>query len=92
MGPDELTEDLVGGRYRLLQQLDPDAWRASDEVLEREVLVARVTGSDELRSAARLDSPHAVRVFDVLQQDGQWFAVAERVDGPTLAELVRDGG
>lgn len=88
MGP----EHVIGGRYRLLDRLDARAWRACDELLQRDVVVAEVAATAELRSAARLDSPHATRVFDVLSEDGRSYAVTERVDGPSLADLVRDGG
>jgi eukaryotic-like serine/threonine-protein kinase len=42
----------------------------------------------ELRTAAAIDSPNVVRVFEVGEQPVP-FLVMERLDGPTLAELLR---
>ncbi|OLT18225.1 hypothetical protein BJF79_17320 [Actinomadura sp. CNU-125] len=66
-------------------------WRARDRVLDREVAIKEVTppaGLDdeqiarvytrtfrEARSAARLDHPGIVTVFDVVEEDGRpWIS------------------
>jgi hypothetical protein len=89
-------ERLIAGRYRLLAPSGERTWRAQDELLHREVVVTELAvPADDLaqaRAAARLDSPHVVTVYDVLEDDGCAWAVAERVDGPSLADLVRDSG
>src|SRR4051812_44647312 len=46
----------------------------------------------EARTAARLDHPCAVRVFDVCEDDQQPFIVMERLAGRTLSELVKTQG
>lgn len=46
----------------------------------------------EARSAAKLQHPSAVTVYDVVEQDGQPFLVMELVEARTLAEVVRDDG
>jgi len=83
-------------------------WAAEDELLQRSVAVKEVrfppTVSDderemlrertmrEARTAARLDHPCAVRVFDVCEDDEQPFIVMELLNGRTLSDVVRDDG
>src|SRR3954454_22515117 len=83
-------------------------WAADDELLQRPVAVKEVrfppTVSDEeretlrertmreARTAARLDHPCAVRVFDVCEDDDQPFIVMELLAGRTLSELVKTQG
>ncbi len=44
----------------------------------------------EARAAAALGHPAIVQVFDILETDSGDWIVMEFVDGPTLADLVRD--
>jgi eukaryotic-like serine/threonine-protein kinase len=83
-------------------------WAAEDELLQRPVAVKEVifppTVSDEeretlrertmreARTAARLDHPCAVRVFDVCEDGGQPFIVMELLAGRTLSDIVREDG
>jgi len=83
-------------------------WRAQDTLLDREVAVKEVMfprglleqerenlrerTRREARSAAKLQHPSAVTVYDVVEQDGQPFLVMELVEARTLAEVVRDDG
>jgi len=46
----------------------------------------------EARSAAALDHPNIVRIFDVAQLGAMHYLVLEYVDGQTLEELVAAGG
>ncbi|MDQ4130154.1 MAG: serine/threonine protein kinase, partial [Actinomycetota bacterium] len=78
---------------------------AFDRVLERHValkLLAEHLAEDEnfvarfrreALAAARLQHPNIVQVFDsgMDQDSGRHFIVMEFVDGPSCAELVRDG-
>ncbi|MGN6331509.1 MAG: serine/threonine-protein kinase [Motilibacteraceae bacterium] len=57
---------------------------------EREVLEARTLR--EARAAARIASPHAVTVFDVLDEDDRPWIVMERLSGLTLADVLRERG
>jgi len=79
-------------------------WLGRDEVLGRQVAIKRIGmapgGSSpdllraerEARLAARLNHPHVVAVFDLVDEDDQQWLVMEYVEGMTLAELVRKHG
>lgn len=79
-GPDRRRIELVGGRYRLIEELGEGGmsvvWRGQDEVLGRPVAVKMLAprlSSDptfrrqmriEARAAARLSHPHITGVYD----------------------------
>ena len=83
-------------------------WRAEDELLRRPVAVKEIAfppslSEDELdilrertlreaRAAARIDSPAAVRVYDVVEDDGRPCIVMELVEGRTLRDVIRQDG
>ncbi|MFE1554848.1 protein kinase [Streptomyces sp. NPDC058734] len=83
-------------------------WRAEDEVLGRTVAVKELrfgNGVDEdekrrlitrtLREAkaiARIRSEGAVTVYDVVDEDARPWIVMELIEGPSLAEFVRENG
>jgi tRNA A-37 threonylcarbamoyl transferase component Bud32 len=81
-------------------------WRAYDERLQRRVAVKRVLpyagteiGGDlrarvfrEGRIAARLQHPHAVAVFDVVEDDGFPVLVMEYLPSTSLAEVLHERG
>ncbi len=75
-------------------------WRATDQILHRPVAVKllhtdqpeQVAATDaerfrlEARTAARLNHPHVVAVYDFGSHDGRPYLVMELVDGWTLAQ------
>ncbi|MFJ6719437.1 protein kinase [Streptomyces sp. NPDC091259] len=83
-------------------------WRAEDEVLGRTVAVKELrfgNGVDEdekrrlitrtLREAkaiARIRSGGAVTVYDVVDEDARPWIVMELIEGPSLAEFIRERG
>ncbi|TDC70014.1 serine/threonine protein kinase [Micromonospora sp. KC606] len=83
-------------------------WRALDEVLHREVAVKEVLpphwlseseGDDlrrrtlrEARTAARLNHPNVVRVYDVVRVGGHPWIVMEYVPSRTLQAVLDDDG
>ncbi|MCJ0870138.1 serine/threonine protein kinase [Streptomyces sp. AP-93] len=83
-------------------------WRAQDETLGRTVAVKELrfgSGVDEdekrrlitrtLREAkaiARIRSGGAVTVYDVVDEDGRPWIVMELIEGPSLAEFIRESG
>ncbi|WP_431879645.1 serine/threonine-protein kinase [Amycolatopsis sacchari] len=80
-------------------------WRAFDERLQRKVAVKQVVPADhgsadeirervlrEGRIAARLQHPHAVAVFDVVEDDGTPVLVMEYLQARSLAEVLAERG
>jgi serine/threonine protein kinase len=79
-------------------------WLAEDEVLARPVAVkefsvgeqasgttrraARVRALDEARAAARIDHLGAIKIHDVVREDGRPWIVMELLSGRTLAALL----
>jgi eukaryotic-like serine/threonine-protein kinase len=98
----------VAGRYRIEGRLGAGGmstvFRATDSVLERTVavkLLAEHLAEDEAfvarfrreaLSAARLQHPNVVQVFDSGQDpdSGRHYIVMEYVDGPSCADLLRE--
>ena len=83
-------------------------WAAQDELLHRPVAIKEVLSApglsaeqvalmrrrtlQEARAAARLSSPAAVLVYDVVEQDGEPWVVMERLAGRTLADVLDEHG
>ena len=81
-----------------------EVWLAEDELLERPVALKQVTPSDpasdesvraarmravrEARAAARVDHDGAVRIYDVVKDDGRPWIVMEALSGRTLAAAL----
>lgn len=102
---------MVAGRYRLAESIGQGGmgrvWRATDEILDRQVAVKemRIDGLDpedsrtrrertlrEARATARIDHPHVVRVYDVVDAGDRLWIVMELVDGRSLERLVAEDG
>ncbi|WP_167736167.1 serine/threonine-protein kinase [Nocardioides sp. 503] len=99
---------MIAGRYSLDREIGRGGmgavWLGRDEVLGRPVALKRIGmapgGSSpdllraerEARLAARLNHPHVVAVFDLVDEDQAQWLVMEYVEGSTLAELVRARG
>ncbi|MEW2445235.1 serine/threonine-protein kinase [Micromonospora marina] len=83
-------------------------WRARDEELQREVAVKQVVPpnwlaeneQDELRArtlreartAARLNHPNVVRVYDVVRVQGEPWLIMEYVPSRSLQEIIESDG
>ncbi|MFF2331048.1 MULTISPECIES: serine/threonine-protein kinase [unclassified Streptomyces] len=83
-------------------------WRAHDEVLHRIVAVKELTAGlyvaeadrivlhartqKEARAAARITHPGVVTVHDVIEYDNRPWIVMQYVDGPSLADSVKESG
>ena len=94
-------------RYRLEAAIGRggmgEVWRASDEVLGRPVALKLLLGGDadaqatarfrlEAQTAARLNHPHVVTVFDFGSWDNRFYLVMELVEGVSLAQgLTAEG-
>ena len=58
----------------------------------REAEVANQRAMREARLSAQLQHPHAVAVFDAVEQDGQLWLVMQFVSSVTLAALLQEAG
>jgi serine/threonine protein kinase len=98
----------IAGRYVVQEHVADGGmagvWRAIDEVLARTVAVKTLredlAGRKKFRdrfhheavSAARLNHPAIVRIFDTGVDDGIAYIVMEFVESRTLAELIAERG
>jgi serine/threonine protein kinase len=103
-----MQPQLVAGRYQVLRAIGRGGmgtvWLCRDQVLGRQVAVKQIgalpgesatetkRAMREARSAAALNHPNAVEVFDVVDHDGRPWLVMEYVEGQTLAEEILHGG
>jgi eukaryotic-like serine/threonine-protein kinase len=89
MGVVWLAEDRLVGRRVAVKELRPPQGLAE---VERETYGRRAL--QEARSAARIDHPGAVTLYDVLPAsagDDAVYLIMELVQGPTLAQLIQRG-
>ncbi len=98
---------LVLGHYRILEQIGAggmgEVYRASDDRLGREValkLLKPALANDpdrlrrfeqEARSAAALNHPNIVAVFDIGMHAGSPYIVSELLQGQTLRQKLLEG-
>jgi Protein kinase domain len=102
-----MQPELIAGRYKVLRAIGRGGmgtvWLCRDEVLGREVAVKQIgalpgesptatkRAMREARSAAALNHPNAVAVYDVVKHEDRPWLVMEYVEGQTLAdEISRD--
>ncbi|WP_245930477.1 serine/threonine-protein kinase [Allonocardiopsis opalescens] len=103
---------LLASRYRLRSRLGGGGagtvWRATDELLRRDVAVKELKLPPELsesdralmcaratreaRAAGRLTHPNVVTVLDVVNADGRPWIVMELLPARSLAEIVKQDG
>ncbi|MFF3565357.1 serine/threonine-protein kinase [Streptomyces sp. NPDC002574] len=98
---------LVAERYRLDEPLGRggmgEVWRAADQVLGRAVAVKLMLPGEadaeaagrfrlEAQTAARLNHPHVVGVYDFGAHAGQFYLVMELVNGHSLAQELATHG
>jgi tRNA A-37 threonylcarbamoyl transferase component Bud32 len=97
-----------GGRYELIAEIGRGGmgvvYQARDKRLDRIVALKRLPENlqshpravqlllREARSAARLNHPHIVTVYDVDHEDGAYFLTMEYLDGHPLSTLLHRRG
>ena len=98
---------VVDGRYRVLRRIGSggmaDVWLAEDTHLQRQValkVLHRRFVQDrefverfrrEAESAAGLQHPNIVSVYDRGEFEGTYYIAMQYIDGPTLKELIDSG-
>ncbi len=97
------TGTLLSNRYRIDAKLGEGGmglvYRAHDTLLDRSVAIKTLTpavfGEEgarrfvrEAQSAARLNHPNVVSIYDAVEEGGQFAIVMELVEGQTLRELL----
>ncbi|MEC4017461.1 serine/threonine-protein kinase [Streptomyces sp. H27-D2] len=112
MGSSGDTRRLIAGRYRLGVRLGRGGmgtvWRATDELLGREVAVKELHPGDglsepeaqaqrertmrEARTVAQIKHPNVIVLHDVVEQDGRPWIVMELVEGGSLGDRLAAGG
>jgi serine/threonine protein kinase len=98
---------VIAGRYEVVRPIGSGGmgtvWLCLDTVLGREVAVKQIgalpgepaaaaRAMREARIAASLNDPHAVGVFDVVDENDSHWLVMEYVEGQSLAERIREVG
>ncbi|MFE9169910.1 protein kinase [Streptomyces kebangsaanensis] len=103
---------VIAGRYRLQARLGRGGmgvvWRATDQLLGREVAVKELPFDEtlsaeeaavrrertvrEARAVAQLRHPHIVVVYDIVEQDERPYIVMEPIDGGSLADRIAARG
>ncbi|ULR52906.1 serine/threonine-protein kinase [Streptomyces deccanensis] len=112
MGTEGESVRVIAGRYRLEARIGRGGmgivWRATDQLLGRQVAVKELALDDSLpeersrqrrertlreaRAVARLGHPHIIVVHDVVEQDERPYIVMELIDGGSLAERIEEQG
>ncbi|HEX9697743.1 MAG TPA: Stk1 family PASTA domain-containing Ser/Thr kinase [Actinomycetota bacterium] len=103
-----MSKNVLGGRYELSERLGvggmAEVYLGKDRVLGRTVAVKTLLiqfAHDpsfiarfrrEATSAAALNHPNIVGVYDSGSDDGQHYIVMEYVEGRTLKDLIREEG
>lgn len=87
MGHVWLAEDELLRRRVAVKEVSPPAGLSDDE---REMLRERTLR--EARTAARLNHPNVVTVYDVVEDDGRPWIVMELIQAQSLRELVDENG
>ena len=98
----------IDGRYQIIRTIGEggmaNVYLAYDTILEREVAVKILRGdlaSDEkfvkrfqreAKAASSLNHPNIVEMYDVGEDDGNYFIVMEYVNGKTLKSLIKKRG
>ena len=98
----------IDGRYQIIRTRGEggmaNVYLAYDTILEREVAVKVLRGDlandekfvkrfqREAKAASSLNHPNIVEMYDVGEDDGNYFIVMEYVNGKTLKSLIKKRG
>ena len=95
----------INNRYEIVKSIGEggmaNVYLANDKILDRKVAVKVLRGdlsSDdrfirrfqrEALSVSNLSHPNIVEVYDVGEEDGQYYIVMEYIEGKTLKQLLK---
>jgi Serine/threonine protein kinase len=98
----------IDGRYQIIRTIGEggmaNVYLAYDTILDREVAVKVLRGDlandekfvkrfqREAKAASSLNHPNIVEMYDVGEDNGNYFLVMEYVDGRTLKNLIKKRG
>lgn len=101
-----MADQTFGGRYKLLERVGTggmaEVYRARDELLGREVAVKVLSerlSQDrsfverfrrEAQSAANLNHPNIVSLYDYGSEGSSYYIVMEFIEGRSLAEIISE--
>ena len=99
---------ILGGRYEIMSRIGiggmADVYKAADRVLNRYVAIKVLKREfredenfvkkfwSEAQSAAGLQHPNIVNIYDVAEDRGLYYIVMELVEGITLKEYIQKKG
>ena len=99
---------LIDNRYKIIRSIGEggmaNVYLAYDTILEREVAVKILRGDladdekfvrrfqREANAASSLKHPNIVEMYDVGEDDGNYFIVMEYINGKTLKSLIKKRG
>jgi len=99
---------LINERYKILKSVGEggmaNVYLAHDTILDRDVAVKVLRGDlsndekfirrfqREALSASSLNHDNIVQMYDVGEEDGQYYIVMEFVEGKTLSQLIKKRG
>jgi len=107
-----MTGRVIAGRYQLVEPIGRGTmgvvWRATDQLLDRDVAIKEVRFNDalgdveranaykrtlrEARTAARLSHRAVVTVFDVVEEKGRPWIVMELIRSRSLDDMLETDG
>ena len=98
----------IDGRYQIIRNIGEggmaNVYLAYDTILERQVAVKILRGDlandekfvkrfqREAKAASSLNHPNIVEMYDVGEDNGNYFIVMEYIDGRTLKSLIKKRG
>ena len=99
---------FIADRYEILDKVGAggmsDVYKAKDHILDREVAVKVLKAEfaedvtfvtkfrSEAQSAARLEHPNIVNIYDVGSENGMYYIVMEYVEGIPLKTYIEKKG
>lgn len=98
--------ELIANRYRVVKSIGQGGmgtvWLCHDQLLDRDVAIKQIADSvavdensrdrivREARLAASLNNPHAVQIYDIIDESPQQWLVMEYVNARNLLQRINE--